>query len=84
MYGRLIPSARNFYKKRGGALRRVISTLRHYLIRVLLESVLTLTIAVLLPVVALATVALLPFSDRLTQVYQMVSYLTLVAVVVLL
>lgn len=49
----------------------------------LLESILTLTIAVLLPVVALVTVALLPFADRVTQVCQMTAYLTLVGTVVL-
>lgn len=50
----------------------------------LIETILTLTIAVLLPVVALATVVLLPFTDRVTQVQQMFAYLTLVATVVLL
>lgn len=50
----------------------------------LVETILTLTIAVLLPLVALATVAILPFSDRVTQAQQMVTYLLLVAVVVLL
>lgn len=50
----------------------------------LLESLLTLTVAVLLPIVALATVATLPLADRLTQVQQMVAYLSLVAVVVVL
>lgn len=49
----------------------------------LLESILTLTTAVLLPIVALVTVALLPFADRVTQVQQMIAYLTLVATVVL-
>lgn len=49
----------------------------------LLESILTLTTAILLPIVALATVVLLPFSDRLTQVQQMGAYLTLVGTVVL-
>lgn len=50
----------------------------------LLESILTLTIAVLLPIVALVTVALLPFADRVTQVQQMTAYLTLVAAVIFL
>jgi len=49
---------------------------------VLLESILTLTLAVLLPIVALATVVLLPFSDRLTQVQQVAVYLVLVGTVV--
>lgn len=49
----------------------------------LIESILTLTTAVLLPIVALVTVALLPFADRVTQVQQMIAYLTLVATVVL-
>ena len=35
---------------------------------------LTLTTGLMLPIVALATVALLPFSDRLTQAALMVSY----------
>lgn len=48
----------------------------------LLESILTLTLAVLLPIVALATVVLLPFSDRLTQVQQVAVYLVLVGTVV--
>lgn len=48
----------------------------------LIESILTLTIAVLLPVVALATVVLLPFADRLTQVQQIAVYLVLVGTVV--
>lgn len=49
----------------------------------LIEGILTLTIAVLLPIVALVTVALLPFADRATQLQQMGAYLTLVATVVL-
>ncbi len=48
----------------------------------LIESILTLTIAVLLPVVALATVVLLPFADRLTQFQQIAVYLVLVGTVV--
>lgn len=50
---------------------------------VVIEGILTLTIAVLLPIVALATVLLLPFADRVTQAQQMAAYLTLVATVVL-
>lgn len=48
----------------------------------LLASILTLTISVLLPVVALATVVLLPWADRPTQALQIVTYLSLVATVV--
>lgn len=52
----------------------------------LLEAALTLTTAVLAPVVALATVLLLPFVDRAVR-YQMLgtwaSYLALVGVVLL-
>lgn len=35
---------------------------------------LTLTTGLLLPIVALATVVLLPFSDRITQIALLVSY----------
>lgn len=35
---------------------------------------LTLTTGILLPIVALATVVLLPFSDRLTQLYLLLTY----------
>lgn len=54
------------------------------LIFVLLEALLTLTTAVLAPVVCLATVILLPFCDRLTQATLLgswASYIALVAVV---
>lgn len=52
----------------------------------MLTAILTLTTAVLAPVVCLATVLLLPFSDRLTQAALMgswASYLALVGVVLL-
>jgi hypothetical protein len=53
---------------------------------VLLEALLTLTTAVLAPVVCLATVVLLPFSDRPTQgalLGAWASYVALVGVVLL-
>ena len=53
---------------------------------VLIEAILSLTTAVLAPVVCLATVLLLPFSDRPTQVTLMASwasYIALVGVVLL-
>lgn len=52
----------------------------------LLETILTLTTAILAPIVALATVVLLPFSDRPTQaalVGTWASYIALVGVVLL-
>lgn len=52
----------------------------------LLTAILTLTTAVLAPVVCLATIALLPFTDRLTQAYILASwasYLALVGTVLL-
>lgn len=52
----------------------------------LLEAVLTLTTAVLAPVACVATLVLLPFSDRLTQMGLLAtwtSYLALVGVVLL-
>jgi hypothetical protein len=53
---------------------------------VLLTTILTLTTAILAPLVCLATIVLLPFADRLTQAYivgSWASYLALVGVVLL-
>jgi hypothetical protein len=65
---------------------RVSLTLGGNLSRVLLQAILTLTTAVLAPIVCLATIVLLPFSDRKTQAALLgswASYLALVGVVLL-